>query len=139
MRSFPAVVLAVGWALLLCAAGSMADHTPRTRLVPSGVWGGDHIRMEVTRDGAEIEFDCARGTISRPLALDAQGRFRVQGTYRADTPAPMGADGGSGAGATYSGTVRGTTLRLEVSVAGQQGARSFHLLRGQEGRLAKCA
>ena len=29
-----------------------------------GTWGGDHISMEVTDSGAEIEYDCAHGSVT---------------------------------------------------------------------------
>jgi len=37
-----------------------------------GVWGGQHIRAEVTDSGADIEFDCAHGTIDQPIVLDGK-------------------------------------------------------------------
>jgi hypothetical protein len=106
------------------------------------VWGGEHIRMEVSDTGADIEFDCARGSISQPLELDAKGRFRVEGIYMAQTPAPAAVDGGSppsGVKATYSGTLSGSSLRLEVVIEGQDAPRRFDLVQGEEGHLAKCA
>jgi hypothetical protein len=112
------------------------------KTVPNGVWGGDGVRMEVTDSGADIEFNCARGTISQRLAVDAQGHFKVQGRYKVETPAPASVDGGSdgsGATATYSGVLSGSSLRLEVLIDGQDTPRTFDLAQGDQGRLAKCA
>jgi hypothetical protein len=98
--------------------------------------------MDVSDSGADIEFDCARGIISQRLELDAQGRFKLPGTYKAETPAPAAVDGGSpgsGATVTYTGTLSGSSLRLEVSIEGQDTPRAFVLVQGDQGRLAKCA
>jgi hypothetical protein len=113
-----------------------------TKAVPNGVWGGEHIRMEVNDGGADIEFDCAKGSISQRLEVDGKGRFKVQGIYMAETPAPAAVDGGiaaSGVKATYSGTLSGSSLRLEVFIEGQDMPRTFDLVQGDQGHLAKCA
>ncbi len=145
---FVAVVLIIASLGLGCAGQMKASRpvqsTPAgpARAVPNGVWGGEHIRIEVTDTGADIEFDCARGTISQRLAVDAQGRFKLQGTYKAETPAPAAVDGGSngsGVAATYTGVLNGSSLRLEVSIDGQDTPRTFDLLLGDQGHLAKCA
>ena len=38
----------------------------RNDKLATGVWGGQHIRAEVTDRGADIEFDCAHGAIDQP-------------------------------------------------------------------------
>ena len=145
---FVAVVLIIASVGLTCASRMKASRpaqsspTAPSKALPNGVWGGEHIRMEVTDSGADIEFDCARGSISQRLALDAQGRFKLQGTYKAETPAPAAADGGStgsGLTATYTGVFDGSSLRLEVSIEGQDMPRTFDLLPGDQGHLTKCA
>jgi hypothetical protein len=123
-------------------ASAQSNPASPARVVPNGVWGGEHIRMEVSDNGADIEFDCARGIISQRLELDAQGRFKVQGTYKAETPAPAAADGGSthsGVPATYVGVLSGSSLRLQISIEGQDTPRTFLLVHGDQGKLAKCA
>jgi hypothetical protein len=143
MKFRPVLILIIALAALLPTSGMGSPSDRKAGLVPAGVWGGEHISMEVDGAGAEVEFDCARGRILQPLALDANGRFRVKGTYKADTPAPMQTDNVSddvsGANAIYSGTLKGDKLRLEISIAGIEGIKSFDLEYGQRGRLAKCA
>ncbi len=145
---FVAVVLIAACAALSGAgqrkASSPAQSGPAApaKAVPNGVWGGEHIRMEVSDGGADIEFDCARGSISQPLQLDEKGRFKVQGIYMAETPAPAAVAGGlpaSGVKATYTGTLSGSSLRLEVYIEGQDRPRTFDLVQGDQGQLAKCA
>ena len=145
---FVAVVLIIASVGLACVGQMKASRPAQSspagpaQAVPNGVWGGEHIRIDVSDSGADIEFDCARGSISQRLALDAQGRFKLQGTYKAETPAPAAADGGStgsGVTATYTGVFNGSSLRLEVSIEGQDMPRTFDLLQGDQGHLAKCA
>ena len=144
---FVAIVLAacVG---LSCVAQTRALYPAQSgaaapsKTLPNGVWGGDHIRMEVSDGGADIEFDCARGTISQRLELDDKGRFKVQGSYMAERAAPVAVDGGlpaSGVKATYTGTLSGSSLHLEVFIEGQDAPRTFDLVEGDQGHLAKCA
>ena len=122
-------------------AAQSGAATP-AKAVSNGVWGGEHIRMEVNDSGADIEFDCARGSISQRLELDDKGRFKVQGIYIAETPAPAAVAGGttaSGVKATYTGSFNGSSLRLEVFIEGQDIPRNFDLVQGDQGHLAKCA
>ena len=145
---FVAVVLIIACVGLSCV-GQLKGSRPAqsgpaapTKAVPNGVWGGEHIRMEITDSGAEIEFDCARGNTSQRLELDDKGRFKVQGIYMAETPAPAAVDGGLTASrvkATYTGTLSGSSLRLEVFIEGQDMPRTFDLVQGDQGHLAKCA
>ena len=113
---FIALVLVTACVGLSCASQMKPSHQAQSRpaapakAVPNGVWGGEHLRMEVNDSGADIEFDCARGSISQRLELDDKGRFKVQGIYRAETPAPAAVDGGltaSGVKATYAGSLSG--------------------------------
>ena len=145
---FVAVVLITASVSLACVGQMKASRPAQSspagpaKAVPNGVWGGEHIRMEVNDSGADIEFDCARGSISQRLALDAEGRFKLQGTYKAETAAPAAEDGGStgsGVTATYTGVFNGSSLRLEVTIEGQDTPRTFDLLLGDQGHLAKCA
>ena len=145
---FVAVVLMTACVGLSCVGQMNASHPTQsgpaasTKAVPNGVWGGEHIRMEVNDSGADIEFDCARGSISQRLELDDTGRFKVQGVYMAETPAPAAVGGGltaPGVKATYTGTLGGSSLRLEVFIEGQDMPRTFDLVQGDQGHLAKCA
>lgn len=56
-----------------------ADSVPKS--VPTGSWGGEHIRLDVTETRAIVEYDCAVGTIDEPLLLDKEGRFEAHGTH----------------------------------------------------------
>jgi hypothetical protein len=66
--------------LLLVACASSPGGASRLERVPSGDWGGEHVRLTVASAGGTIEFDCAHGTLGQPLDLDAAFRFDVRGT-----------------------------------------------------------
>ena len=68
--------------LMVCAAGPGGASPPER--VANGAWGGEHVRLTVHDDGGTIEFDCAHGTLDKPLTLDARGRFEVPGSLVAE-------------------------------------------------------
>jgi len=116
---FVAVILITVCVGISCAGQVKASHPEQfgpaapAKAVPNGVWGGEHIRMEVNDSGADIEFDCAKGSISQPLELDDKGRFKVEGIYMAESPAPVAVGGGFTASrvkATFTGTLSGSTV-----------------------------
>lgn len=114
---------------------SMAQHPDK---VSVGIWGGRSLQMEVTQQGAELEFDCARGTISEPLSLDANGKFQAKGTFRTEG-GPARKDPLPGIDVVYAGTVEGDTMQLEFTLAYDKGSpEKFTLVRGQPANLRKC-
>jgi|ERR1043166_2196014 hypothetical protein len=105
-----------------------------------GGWGGEHIRLSVTDGGAEVEYDCAHSTITKPIVLDGDGRFDVRadfvvehgGPIRRDQPPPVRP-------ARYAGRVEGDTMTLAVTLTDTgESAGNFTLTRGSSGRLMKC-
>src|SRR5271165_4278052 len=77
---------------------------------PGTNWGGEHIRLEVTENGATVEFDCASGSISKRLVTSANGNFKVQGTFTRERPGPVMRDNPNvTSAAMYSGTITGDT------------------------------
>lgn len=109
------------------------------RLAP-GVWGGEHLRMEVSEGGARLEFDCGAGEIRQPLVLDGEGRFDLKGTFNAQHGGPVLRDEEEHARpARYGGRARGDTLTLSVTLLEpEEDAGTFTLTRGQDARLMKC-
>ncbi len=108
--------------------------------VEAGTWGGEHVRVEVREGGADVEFDCAHGTLDEPLEPDASGRFDVRGTYVREGPGPirLGLTRPVRA-ARYAGQVSERTLTLTVTlVENSREVGSYTLTRGDAGRLRKC-
>jgi hypothetical protein len=122
-------------------------HDPAKQQTPSqqtvveqGVWGGPGIRLQVTKEGAEIEYDCAQGRILEPITLDAEGKFMLKGIHLRNRPGPIRiGEHLKGQSASFSGGVKGETMTLAVTLtAKSENIGNFTLTRGSEGRLRKC-
>jgi hypothetical protein len=105
-----------------------------------GVWGGEHIRFEVTEAGAKIEYDCAHGTVEGRIVVDSQGRFSVYGIHYEERGGPSRpGDEASGYRVRLSGRVGGSLMRLTVTRAGtRKVVGTFNLTRDAEANLVKC-
>ncbi|MGA7573257.1 MAG: hypothetical protein WCA97_04680 [Terriglobales bacterium] len=119
-----------------------STHSPPAS-VSLGLWGGPDLEMQVTPHGATLEFDCAQGTISEPLALDQSGTFHARGSFQTQGGAARKVQPSGGINVIYSGNLRGETLQIEFTVgenAGEnkQPPQKFTLIRGQAGNLKKC-
>lgn len=110
--------------------------------VPIGSWGGEHIQLDVTAEGAKVEFDCAAGTIDEPLLFDPNGNFEVHGTHAI-------ARGGPGQPgmpslmperpALYRGWTDGNRMHLTVIlVESGREVGTFSLVLGQRAYLERC-
>lgn len=109
------------------------------RDLPIGLWGGEHLRLLVTRSGGELEFDCAAGVIEEPIVLNDRGRFEARGSYTPEHGGP-GHDGRpASVRARYAGAVVSDTMKLTVT---DERSRTligtFQLKRGADTLLAKC-
>ena len=127
--------------LCLGCAPALPAQTAHGAWGPAGTtWGGEHIRLQVTDKGAELEFDCASGTIIKPLATNAQGNFSLKGTFTREHPGPVMRDNpNTAATATYSGTIQGDAMHVSITSAAQNdGMGEYVLVRGQQGRVMKC-
>ena len=106
----------------------------------TGSWGGEHVGLTLGSTSGRLEYDCAAGTIAEPLILSADGSFAVDGTH---TPGMGGPDRigyiPPSYPARYTGTVRGETMTLRVSVPSRNLTLGpFRLRRNAEPRLLKC-
>jgi len=107
--------------------------------VSEGVWGGDHVRMEVSRKGTTVEFDCAHGQIIEPLTLDSTGRFVAKGTYTREHGGPMRDSENAAQPVTYSGNIKDQTMKLSITLTNSsENVGTFTLKHGSEGNLVKC-
>ena len=123
--------------LILLLVASMAN-AQKTRIA-TGVWGGLHVNLEVGRNSAKIEYDCAHGAIEEPLVVDGNGKFELRGTFTQERGGPVRADETpESRPATYSGTIKGNTMTLTLKVSGVDEPETFTLERGKAGELFKC-
>ncbi len=119
-------------------AGVMPEE--QTQRVPTGTWGGDHIRLEVTETGAQIEYDCAHGTIEGPMRLDREGRFDLKGAHIRERPGPiLLGEAPDSHPARYTGSIKGQTMTLTVNLTETTDTiGAFTLTHGSAGRVRKC-
>ena len=130
--------LAVSLVLLLV---SLSPAKPRrVQRVASGLWGGEHIRINIGANSATIEYDCAQGTIAGPLLLDSRGRFILQGTHSREHGGPIRSDETANQRpAVYTGSISGVMMTLTVKLTGtNETVGTFSLTHGDEGRVFKC-
>jgi hypothetical protein len=108
--------------------------------VLTGMWGGQHIRLEVSSSGASIEYDCAHGTIDQPMTLDSKGYFDVRGTHVTERAGPVREGERSDAlAARYTGRIQGETMIITVVLSdSRENAGTFTLGYGKTPRLRKC-
>ena len=126
-----------------CSSGKTKSEISiptRTDKPAQGTWGGEHIQAEITDGGAQFEFDCANGAITKPIVLDNQGRFNVTGTFATEHPGPVRRDEDSNARSVrYAGRVKDQEMTLTITdPATKEVIGTFTLKHGNEGRIMKC-
>lgn len=121
--------------ILLLSVVSMNFNLQR---IPTGVWGGQHINLEVGEKSAQIEYDCATGVIDGPLVLDANGHFNLRGRHMMQRGGPIRADDeAKSQPAGYTGSIKGNTMTLTLKL-GDSDVETFTLEKGKPGDLFKC-
>ena len=143
-RILGAVAVAAVAAVALAAQGCADAVAPNA----VGVWGGQHVRLEITNigvgaspaGGGTVEFDCAHGTITLPVLADKSGRFDVPGFYVQEHGGPIRVDEQLAARpARYAGEINGSRMTLTVTRTDSAwSAGPFTLQRGSTGSVFKC-
>jgi len=141
MPSFPLIRFPLFLALFLwcasvqvCSKSAVAD----AKTVANGTWGGEHVILEVSKNGGMLELDCAHGEITQPLVLDKRGSFDVTGTFTPEHGGPIRKDEHTPAEpARYSGHVEGNTMSLTI-IRGQETIGTYNLTHGSHPMLRKC-
>jgi hypothetical protein len=125
----------------VCAACAIIGHAnAHSAVLPQGTWGGEHIQMDVSAAGADLQFDCANGHIDAPLTIDRAGGFHWKGTYRREHGAAVDAASDRPEQMSYSGKVasKKMTLRVEWATGGTTTLGPYTLMLGDAGHIAKC-
>jgi hypothetical protein len=121
--------------LSACQAAPPPSDEPMT-----GYWGGQHVALELSREGGTLEYDCAAGTIDEPVRPDSMGRFAVHGTHTQGRGGPerLGEEAPV-LSADYEGRVSGSRMTLSVRVApsGQE-LGPFTIERGATPVIMRC-
>lgn len=109
------------------------------RTVATGLWGGRGIGLQVDERGAQVEYDCAHGEITGPLALNDRGEFEASGKHVRETPGPTRVGVKDEHPARYTGRVQGERMTLTVTLTDtQEQIGTFTLERGRAPTLVKC-
>ena len=117
-------------------------HAQKTQMEDSikGNWGGEHISLEITDSGVNIELDCAHAVVKSPLKPDQSGRFEFAGIY---TQQIGGAVRQNAVNPSYrikiAGQIRGKKMTL--TIRRQSTGKSlgiFKLTQGKEPFIVKC-
>jgi hypothetical protein len=124
----------------LCVVAVGCSATAPDVWIPSGRWSGIGIQLDVTQQGATIEYGCAHGTIDEPLIADADGRFSAVGVHFREHGGPVRVDEPSDRHpARYDGRLAGTSMRLTVTTTdAAQVVGTFDLTYGGVARVVKC-
>ena len=134
------IKVAVAACLVAGLTASSLARGKRQKYMTDGVWGAQHIRVQVEKGSATIEYDCAHGTITGPLKLDSKGRFSLLGTHVREHGGPIReGENQKGSPARYTGWTDGRTMKLTVTLVGSNDSvGTYTLTRGQSGRIWKC-
>ena len=125
--------------LILLIAASAASKPRKMQRLQPGSWGGPHIRINVEKDSATIDYDCANGTIEGPLTYDRKGNFTWRGTHNREHGGPIRIDENNSRRAIYTGSIKGDRITLTVKLADSNDVvDTFTLTRGGPGRVFKC-
>lgn len=105
-----------------------------------GMWGGEHISLEVTAQGGQVEYDCAHGTIDEKIVLDGQGHFNVRGTHVRERGGPVRRDEAEdNHPARFTGQIKGQTMTVNVTESDtKELVGTFTLVYGQKPHIVKC-
>lgn len=120
--------------------GLSINSETRTKRLLMGLWGGEHISMQVTEQRTTVEYDCAHGTIDQRITLDRRGRFNVSGIQFAEHGGPVRQNEQlAGYPVRFAGQVNGKRMKLSVSnSATKELVGVFTLAYGSEPKLRKC-
>lgn len=131
----PGRVLAI--VLSLAAGGCMTSPAPVDAL---GLWGGSHVRMQITSAGGQVEYDCADGVIEGRIRPDGAGRFSATGTHTPGRGGPV-REGEivPSFRARYDGQINGERMSLLVTLIDTGDVLGpFELRRGSPGLVVRC-
>lgn len=106
----------------------------------TGTWGGEHIGLDVTPQGGQVEYDCAHGTVDQRIVPDARGHFDVRGTHVREHGGPIRKDESADSHpARFVGEIKGDTMMLTVTESDtKEVVGTFTLVFGQTPRVMKC-
>lgn len=122
-------------ALLAFASAPVQAGSPNI----SGAWGGPHAGIVFQGGIADVQFDCASGTIDVPVYPAKDGAFSARGTYRAGAPGPVRVGQiFRSQPAKYAGKWGKDAMTLTVTLEDGTAIGPFALSRGAAPQLTRC-
>jgi hypothetical protein len=115
---------------------AMNGQTPKSDSESKEVWGGEHVRLEASSNGAELEFDCATGKLSEAIP-ESDGTHTIDGTFSPEHGGPVRRDEPAGRPVTYRLVRAGKQLQMEIMEAGET-VETYSLTQGSSGHVMKC-
>jgi hypothetical protein len=104
-----------------------------------GLWGGPHAAVEFQGGLADVQFDCAAGTIDDPIVPGPGGKFLVKGTYRTGATGPIRVGQiFKSQPASFSGNIAKTVMTLNVLLEDGTALGPFTLTQGAPPQLTRC-
>lgn len=139
-RDLPSQLMRAGVSCLMLAAVACSSPIGPGDHVAVGMWGGEHVALDITADRGRIEYDCAHGDLAGSLEVDRGGRFDVTGTHTPEHGGPVrGDEKPISRPARYAGRVEGGRMTLTVTLTDTGDILgTFTLTQGVAGRLTKC-
>jgi hypothetical protein len=130
-------------AIVLCGCSTIQgkpDHL-------IGVWGGPNAGINFEGGLADVQFDCASGTIDDSITPGPGGSFSVKGTYRTGAPGPVKvgqffrSQGAIFSGRVTAGAAKTGRQVMTFNVALEDGTvlGPFTLTEGAQPQLTRCA
>ena len=135
-----------------CCLGAAALLVSGCNTIPGapdhvmGMWGGPHVGLAFQGGLADVQFDCASGTIDDPVSPGPDGSFSVKGTYRTGAPGPVKVGQFfKSQDAVYSGQIgkiagknAPRTMTLNVTFEDGTTVGPFALTEGMAPQLTRC-
>ena len=104
-----------------------------------GPWGGAHVGVAFQGGLADVQFDCASGTIDVPVLPAKDGTFEARGTFRAGHPGPVHIGQiYRSEPASYSGKVMKQEMTLTVTLEDGTALGPFTLTAGAPPQITRC-
>jgi hypothetical protein len=121
------------------ASANMNSDNRSSNDTEESVWGGPHVRLSITSNGAEVEFDCAHGEMKGAIKPNQDGRFDLPGTFVREGGPVRSDENASAQSVRYSGVIKGDTMTLTITLTdSKEKLDELTLKRGNQGRLWKC-
>lgn len=128
--------LALIGAAVLAASCATLDAKPPHLI---GAWGGPHIGITFEGGLANVEFDCASGTIDGPVYPAKGGAFTAKGSIRTGTGGPVRVGQiFKSQRATYSGRIAKDVMTLHIRLEDGTATGPFTLAKGAAPQLMRC-